>query len=273
MEHTKKANVAVVTTFYKPFSMHSEDELHALEQMKSILKNRDLFFMHPESIDPREFTEFMSPVPFHAIPLSDRYFGSLSKANIFLMGPRLYNHLKAYDHILIYHTDAFVFDDELDYWCSLNIDYIGPPWFIGNEKPVEPFRFKGVGNGGFSLRRTQSFIRISNNILYTLPHLLCYRLYRLLEGQRFPQLRRLLGINYILKALKPHIGYEDEYWGMIVPRYFKWFKVAAPEDAVRFSFEVLPEELYRLNNYKLPFGCHAWTKYGKDFWKSHIYKD
>lgn len=66
------------------------------------------------------------------------------------------------------------------------------------------------------------------------------------------------------------MGYEDEFWGLIVPRYFKWFNVARPEEALRFSFEVLPEELLKLNNNELPFGCHAWEKYDPSFWKKFI---
>ena len=41
-------------------------------------------------------------------------------------------------------------------------------------------------------------------------------------------------------------------------------------DALRFSFEVNPKSLYKMNNDKLPFGCHGWRKYDPDFWKQFI---
>ena len=37
--------------------------------------------------------------------------------------------------------------------------------------------------------------------------------------------------------------------------------------AIKFSFEVMPSYLYKLNNNVLPFGCHAFEKYESDFWK------
>jgi hypothetical protein len=63
---------------------------------------------------------------------------------------------------------------------------------------------------------------------------------------------------------------EDGYWGLLTGRNFRWFKVAPPEDAIKFSFEVQPQRFYNENFQQLPFGCHAWIKYDFDFWKTHI---
>ncbi len=63
---------------------------------------------------------------------------------------------------------------------------------------------------------------------------------------------------------------EDGYWGLLIGKKFSWFKVAPPDDAMKFSFEVQPKRFFEENLRKLPFGCHAWIKYDFDFWKSHI---
>jgi len=44
-----------------------------------------------------------------------------------MMSPAFYDAFKAFDYILIYQLDAFVFRDELEYFCSLGYDYIGAP--------------------------------------------------------------------------------------------------------------------------------------------------
>ena len=55
-----------------------------------------------------------------------------------------------------------------------------------------------------------------------------------------------------------------------MPTKCDFFKIPSPKDAINFSFESNPELLYKMNNECLPFGCHAWEKYGKHFWKQFI---
>ena len=63
---------------------------------------------------------------------------------------------------------------------------------------------------------------------------------------------------------------EDFYWTKKVAVVFNDFKVAPVEDAAKFSFEVNPSLLYKMNNNQLPFGCHGWEKYEPEFWKQYI---
>ena len=37
-----------------------------------------------------------------------------------------------------------------------------------------------------------------------------------------------------------------------------------------FAFELNPEDSYKKTNNVLPFGCHGWSRFGRDFWKSYI---
>jgi hypothetical protein len=134
--------------------------------------------------------------------------------------------------MLIYQPDAFVFRDELDYGCSKGYDYIGAPWFIGLDSPKTPFKFLGVGNGGFSLRKISSHYNISASYSFKII---------------FKILKNFSTISLTGFIIRP-----------------------TAEEALLFSFEVKPELMFELNNNHLPFGCHAWVKYNQEFWQPFI---
>ena len=56
------------------------------------------------------------------------YFESLSGYNKLMLSKQLYQRFMAYEYMLIYQLDAYVFRDELEYWCRQGYDYIGAPW-------------------------------------------------------------------------------------------------------------------------------------------------
>lgn len=263
--------VAVVIPIYKPFKELTENEITALLQLRSVLYSRDIYYVCPPSIDTGNYVKILEPLNVRIIYASQRYFGSLDHGNRLFLSRFLYNRLQNYKYMLIHHTDAYVFSDKLDYWCSQDFDYVGAPWFVGNKEPVLPLKFKGVGNGGFSLRKISSFLRITNNRTFINFHLGLYRFHQLLEGNHYLFLRKYLGIDFAMSIMKLYIGQEDEFWGLVVPKFYRWFNVAKPEQALKFSFEVAPEVLLKLNNDELPFGCHAWDKYAPEFWKAFIY--
>ena len=81
----------------------------------------------------------------------------------------------------------------------------------------------------------------------------------------------VLGNNTFF-ALNDWSDNEDKFWGIAVPRIHQWFRVAACEQAAKFSMEANPRRLYRLTKNQLPFGCHAWWRYDYDFWEPHVRK-
>lgn len=262
--------VAIAIPIYRPFSELSGNEVKTLLQIRKVLAARDIFYIHPSYVDTTAYLHLMEPLRVRALRMPDKFFGSLERSNRLLVNHGFYKQFSNYRFVLIHHTDAWVFSDQLDHWCGLDIDYVGAPWFEGKKDPVLPLRFIGVGNGGLSLRKVSSFMRITADKNFLLVHFLLYQTYRFLEGHHYQTLRRFLGINYLMRLMRSNIGYEDEFWGLIVPRHFRWFKVAHPELALQFSFEVLPEVLWKLNNYQLPFGCHAWERYDPAFWSAFI---
>jgi hypothetical protein len=83
----------------------------------------------------------------------------------------------------------------------------------------------------------------------------------------FPDLTIANNTFWLLNNFSQH---EDIFWGLFAKRNFDWFKVAPFEESRKFSIELNPRPLFRLNGDKLPFGCHAWQKYDPEFWGPHI---
>ena len=81
---------------------------------------------------------------------------------------------------------------------------------------------------------------------------------------------KIRNIQFTHRAINPMLINEDHYWGHVLAAFFSDFNVAPVNDAIRFSFEVNPTLLYKMNNGQLPFGCHAWERYDPEFWLPFI---
>jgi glycosyltransferase involved in cell wall biosynthesis len=178
------------------------------------------------------------------VRFADEYFESVEKYNCLMMNGDFYKKHANYDFMLVYQLDAYVFRDELAYWCKKNFDYIGAPWFEGFSLSNNESKLLDVaGNGGFSLRKVKSFISIlnhENDVKMTIKHYMA-------DDQN-----------------------EDMFFSRYAKEIDKKFKVALPDDAMFFSFECQPHKLYKMMKNKLPFGCHGWERYDFDFWEKHI---
>jgi hypothetical protein len=183
--------------------------------------------------------------------------------------PFLYERYQAYEYVLFYELDVFVFRDELEKWCAAGLDYIGAPWFVGHVVANDSSPVLGVGNGGFSLRKTASMLRARRSTWLWLRLLASHvRSHPLQALGRVPE-----DLLRILRGKYPSLVFargEDNFWGLVVNRHLRWFRVASFDEAREFSFEALPRRLYKLNGDRLPFGCHAWTRYDIDFFRPHV---
>ena len=93
-----------------------------------------------------------------------------------------------------------------------------------------------VGNGGFSLRKVKTHLKIAK--------------------------RMSLFLSFFPKN-------EDFFWAYIVPKFFK-FRRPPVKEALAFAFELSPSEAFEMNERKLPFAVHAWEKYEPEFWENYI---
>lgn len=88
---------------------------------------------------------------FNYIPFDDKWFESVSTYSVFMLTKEFYEKFTSYEFLLIYQLDAWVFRNELEYWCAQGYDYLGAPWF----KDATTMYSK-AGNGGFSLRNVRA---------------------------------------------------------------------------------------------------------------------
>ena len=241
----------------------NENEVLSIRRNCSVLKDYDIFFIHPFTMDVTEyegliienFIEEISDRPdksttdifndhIHFKPFKSKYFKSNKTYSRLLLSEEFYSAFFDYEYMLIAQTDTYILntkyslDDFIRISRERSYDYWGAPW------PEGPFskpytlkdRFKltvvkypenvHVGNGGFSLRHichTYELVRRKKNLI-------------------------------------------DFWWRFNEDVFFSWFalnkysgyKAASSEEAVSFALASgMAEEIHKGN---IPYAVHAWEK-------------
>lgn len=202
-------------------------------------------------------------------------FTSIDGYNKLCLSKELYERFLLYEYMLIFQLDAWIFRDELLYWCSMKYDYIGAPLFkiVNGQYTYDLSGF--IGNGGLSLRKISFCLRALNYKRYK--PILTWKYLLKTSNSVFDMLKvpiKLIGIHnnkswFLMKEDYPCI-HEDHYFSLFK---YSYMKCHFPDfnEALRFSFEVHPSYMYELNQKKLPFGCHAFMKYEyATFWSHYI---
>ncbi len=247
----------------------SKFELISFKQCFNILGKHPVRIIAPNGLD---ISEYKNVVPdFDVVYIDPEWLSSLRSYNRLKISRYFYSLFKDYEYLLTYELDAYVFSDQLEYWCDQGYDYIGAPYFEGYSADGSNAAFMGVGNSGFSLRKIRSIEAILKNAVYRpenyarLPFWERMR-EKIIVPVRF--LRNLGKENYTLQRFCSMN--EDAFYFKYGNKYYSKFKIAPVDKATAFSFEVSPEKLFVMNNNVLPFGCHAWWKYNLEFWKPYI---
>jgi hypothetical protein len=204
-----------------------------------------------------------------------KFFSSIQGYNKLLMSKVFYQSFKSYKYMLILQLDAFVFRDDLKKWCDKNYDYIGAPWIEGFHTPGKDADYVGVGNGGFSLRKVGSCLRVLGSFSYLerpgdLFIDFCQNLRQIPVRSLGRLVKKLTVANNTFSFFNDFRYNEDDFWGRLMTRNFEWFVVPESKEAVDFSMEVCPRRMFGDNRERLPFGCHAWWRYDLDFWRPYI---
>ena len=246
----KKQTVAVVIPIYKP--VLNQDELLSLLQCIKVLNNHPIIFFCPDNLDTTVYqAACKNKIEFKVEYFDEIYFKDIHGYSRIMLSVSFYKRFINFKYILIYQLDAWIFKNDLEEWCNKNYDYIGAPWIdwpwvynvagyltiprtiltkLGYKK------YNLVGNGGFSLRKTKSFI---------------------------------FNLAMLKKAVSEFTYAEDYFFSFYINSYNPFFKIPSEREALKFSFDINPEPSFALNNNQLPMGCHAWPKF-KDFWKDYI---
>ena len=225
----------VIIPIYK--QKYSEREKMSLVQCCKILAKHNFLLVCPNDLDIKEYVELLNfyKINYTIERFENKFFESLKEYNQLMLDVEFYKKFSLYDFMLVYQLDAYVFRDELEYWCGKNYAYIGAPWFEGFNLSNRNSELLDIsGNGGFSLRKISNFISILN------------------------QQKKTVALN------------EDLFFSKYAPKLDSTFNVAPPEVVMHFSFECQPRRLYQMTGNKLPFGCHAWEKYDPIFWNNFI---
>ncbi|WP_308620548.1 DUF5672 family protein [uncultured Desulfovibrio sp.] len=224
----------------------SFSEIESFKQCIKVLGKYNIILFCPENMNISFYENIASKydICYNVLRFPDMYFSSTCAYSRLMLNPYFYKCFSEYKYLLVYQLDSWVFRDELGYWCSQNYDYIGAPWFEGYASNISDRLIEPSGNGGFSLRKVSKFIKCTN---------LLQR--KLIEGKKEFDYNGLQNEDGIIINLFQKVDVE--------------FNIAPTKIAMQFSFEVNPELLFRICK-KLPFGCHAFLKYGYEFWRSHI---
>ncbi|WP_157822110.1 DUF5672 family protein [Salegentibacter salinarum] len=228
----------------------SETEEISFKQCLKTLSDFPIIIACPEGFNKESFKNFR--ITFEEF--ETHYFKDISGYNSLMLDSHFYERFLAFEYILIHQLDAFIFKNELEDWCKKDYDYIGAPWLATNNltsKILKPFQskkkkkrapiFYKVGNGGLSLRKTQSFHHISKELA--------------------PVIEKQLEKKDEIYAI------EDVFWSLKVPEHYPDFNIPDYTIAAEFALDRKPKIGLKLNAGELPFGCHGFNKRKViDFW-------
>ncbi|MVM38040.1 hypothetical protein GO730_11295 [Spirosoma sp. HMF3257] len=265
MSKSIPVSVNVVVPVYK--IQLTDYERISLTQCLQILGSYPIWLVAPHTLDVSAYRELGPALQVRTF--NDDYFADIQGYNKLMLSEEFYQAFTDKDYILIHQLDAFVFQNDLDYWCQQNYDYIGAPLlrdrdFTGwvdqldftirkqvatwidlkkpdGKTPREIISLNTVGNGGLSLRRTSAMLR-------------CLKRFK----------RRIA--EYEKNSMYQYN--EDIFWSIEVNRYWPHLRIPSYRKALHFSIEFFPKwAIEHYNHGKLPFGCHAWDVHGTDYWR------
>ena len=261
--------VAVVIPVYKECPDHFE--MLSYKQALRILHNHDIVLITHKALRTTLYEDIarQNNVLVKVEYFDEHFFTGIDSYNDLMKDIHLYKRFIRYRYILIYQLDAFVFRDELFYWCQQNYDYIGAPWVDGFKEKTEHTDLWAVGNGGFSLRKISFFIKV---LSWKYP----VKKIRRDNGSLFLVLKRIpyyLGwrnnMRFFLR--KENKMNEDYFFTVFLKDSIIPSNIPPTEVAMKFSVEKSPRYFYVRNRCQLPFGCHAYLKNDYlTFWKEHI---
>jgi hypothetical protein len=215
------------------------------------------------------------------IRFDDHYFKGTAGYNRLLLSPEFYQRLRSYNYILIYQLDCLVFSNDLLSWCAKGWDYVGAPWFKDHKADVTEGLW-AVGNGGLSLRRVSSCLKVLRSMRWLRsPVELGW------QTGRFANSRGLRLLVRVFKTIMHACGYqntirhflkgfqqnEDIFWSFHSKMGMPNFKIPAPIEALHFAFEHAPKWCFEQNGKRLPFACHAWYKTDPAFWSAFLIQE
>lgn len=265
----EKKTVAIVVPLSNREYLTPEEQI-SLRHLESYLGSYDKYFVMPKDLE-------FDRAGFKIMRFSKQFFGSLDAHTKLSFYPKFYESFSDYKYMLMYHLDSLIFSDQLIQWCETDVDYIGAPWIKSEDSPW--VKTPKVGNSGFSLRKIESFLKVIYSSRYMVEPSKYWEKF-CASRSRFNQLvnlprkyvKYLRAFNSARWHMRRYRRNDDYFWSNEARKYFPAFEVASLDTALSFAFEVAPRLCFELNSRKLPFGCHAWHRYDREFWEPYLLK-
>ena len=252
------------------------DELRSLESVRRHLGDYLIDFIMPECL---LLDKFVTQKNERVTRFPNRFFQSTDSYNGMLTSAWFYEQYANHSHLLICQLDSLVFKNELLEWCLEEWDYIGAPLLKYNGHPENDSDWI-IGNGGFSLRKTKSFLRVLRSaapkgIYFNAKTRTCdapdFELGYSIDPLKYCFSLKQKTESYLTswnvdQEVRGFRANEDIFWSSEAAKFYHKFRVAPFEEGRRFAWEKNPSTLYHKNGNKLPFGCHAWKKYATTFY-------
>lgn len=150
MEKLNRRSCVIVIPIHS--ATPSKNELVSFAQCFKVLYKHPIKVIAPQNLDLSVYKDVVSD--FDVVLIDPKWQSSIKQYNRLKVSSFFYKLFNKYHFLLTYELDAFVFKDDLDYWCNKGYDYIGAPWFEGYIVKLSN-NIVGVGNSGFSLRNVQ----------------------------------------------------------------------------------------------------------------------
>lgn len=272
-----KKDIIIVIPVHK--ETLSDIEKASLTQCLKILNEYPICIIGPKSLNLSKYEIVFNNCnkEFLFEKFADSNFSDYQSYNYFCLSQIFYERFSHYKYMLIYQLDAWVFRDELLYWCNQNYDYLGAPWDY-EELRRYGLKLQEGGNGGFSLRKISSMIELTKNhleILSASSHKSIKDIYYI-KGKRrlisnilnFPIILFFYIFQYFIKW--QDVKNEDVIIAKYAKKFLPSFKFANQVESARFSIETYPRYFYDLIGSNLPFGCHDFKRHDFEFWEQFI---
>lgn len=262
---------AIVVPVYR--TTLTPDEEISLASIRKHLSGYGICFIAPESLD----LSLVLKAGESSERFPDDFFKGIAGYNRLLKSSGFYERFTNSDYLLISQLDCLIFSSDLNQWMAMGYDYLAAPWFKGFAKDHRPGLWR-VGNGGLSLRRVKSCLRIlekkivRGSIYPRWGHYAWKPPLESLESGIYTKISALSGLNLFSQyhtvedELKKFPYNEDVFWAIEASKFDPTFRVAPAEEALPFAFEVSPRWSLEQTGGRLPFGCHAWARYEREFW-------
>jgi len=271
MEKNNNHLVTVVIPIYKT-------ELSAIERwavarnLSLLAPNHEIAIVCPQDLDitPLNTLFELNSNRCHIERFAPAFFDGRLGYNQLMLSQDFYSRFHNSQFVVICQTDVVLFHDNLDYWCSLNYDYIGAPW-LPAPSDVQGWnlarravyklrrgwaRLRGgfhpvllkwkMGNGGFSLRRVEAMLRVLD--------------------QHPDQMAKMA------KNSNRTANFEDVVWSVRVNELWPGtLNIPDYATAARFAFDGHPDMALRFTSGELPMGAHAFYRNrNRKFWSKFL---